>query len=126
MIVTRLASPEPLVLTKVPIPVGGSAAYAMVCPWSDDISMGIVYGALEPGQGEPTFVGPESAGYASTDGLFLYAFNPFDAEKQQVSVQNADGTGFGWGQDAFATLNKERGVNLAPGMSCADWTRVKP
>ena len=107
--------------------MGGSAAYAMVCPWSDDISMGIVYGALEPGQGEPTFVGPpESAGYASSDGLFLYAFNPFDAEKQQVSVLNADGTGFGWGAGTFSTLNKERGGSLGSVVPCADWTRVKP
>ena len=127
MIVTRLSSPEPLILTKVPIPVGGSAAYAMVCPWSDDISMGIVYGALEPGQGEPTFVGPpESSGYASSDGLFLYAFNPFDAEKQEVLVVNADGTGFGWGEGTFSTLNNERAGTLGSVVTCADWTRVKP
>ena len=126
MIVTRLSSPEPQVLTKVPIPVGGSAGYAMVCPWSDDISMGFVYGVLEPGEGQPTFLGPESAGYASSDGLFLYAFNPFDAEGQDLSVVRADGTGFGWGEGTFSTLNKERGANLAPGMSCADWTRVRP
>jgi hypothetical protein len=125
MIVTRLSSPEPLILTKVPIPVGGTAGYAMVCPWSDDISMGFVYGALEPEKGQPTFLGPEFAGYTSSDGLFLYAFNPFDAEGQQISVLSPDGTGVDWGEGTFSALNKERGANLAPGMTCADWTRVK-
>jgi len=126
MIVSRLASPEPQVLTKVLLPVDGSAAFAMVCPWSDDLSMGIVYGVLRPVDGQPTFQGPESAGYTSSDGLFLYAFNPFEAEQRPVSVLNADGSGYEWGEATFAGLNKQRGANLAPGMSCADWTRVKP
>jgi hypothetical protein len=114
MVVMRLSSPEPQMLSKVPLPVGGSVGYAMVCTWSDDLQMGFVYGVLEPARGRPTFVGPDAAAGGSADGLFLFAFNPFLVEKQGVTVTSADGTGLAFSGDVFASLLKNAAPDTAP------------
>ena len=124
MIVTRLSSPQPQILTKMPIPVGAVDGYAMVCPWSDDIQMGFVYGVF-PTKGPLTFVGPASAGGGTDEGLYLFAFNPFEADGRQIHVEGADGTGVAFGQDVFSTLLKEQPATLAPGIGCAD-SQVNP
>jgi hypothetical protein len=124
LIVSRLSSPEPQVMSKVPIPASDSGGFAMVCASPADGRLeGYVYGVLEPDKGPPVWVGPPAVGQASSDGLFLYMFDPIAAEGRQVSVLSADGTGVGFAQGTFSTLIKERGTGLPPGATCGDWTR---